>query len=500
MNNMSCFRGKFALLAVMFCLLSGQIANSQSYIRYIKLEDIGTKTLYADSVLTSIMLPRGVARLVNYPKFNAAVYELSQVLQDPSKELLQVWICGSTCPDGLWGENVTLSQARTDAAAEYLTEITGIPEYKIHKESLNEDWDRLAELVAASDLPYKAEILYIIRTKKWGERKTALQKLDGGKVWKTLQKDFFPKLRCVRFAIYCKWDPTKPYLTAPVEEPVMKETVVETAKDTVYVRDTVFVVRQPAPVVVVKDTVYVDAPVAQPVEVQTQVQTPVQNPVTATMLDQAYEQYRAAYERPKKYWDTPWMMGLKTNLIADALAVPMVGVEFQIGKSVSLDIEGWLTHTNIFCKEDTNTNFYGLTPELRWWIKGNTMRKGSFVGVHARLGWYTMQWTDGLLYQNGPKDVWEGNFHDAGNSNPAWSAGFTYGYSLGLGHKANWGIEFLLGVGYAHYAHNTAAYNGTMWEFVEHQDKHHFGITRAGINLTYRFSLRRVKPEFYENN
>jgi hypothetical protein len=76
----------------------------------------------------------------------------------------------------------------------------------------------------------------------------------------------------------------------------------------------------------------------------------------------------------------------------------------------------------------------------------------------------------------------------------------TYGYSLGLGRKANWGLEFLLGVGYGQYSHNTAAYNGSGWEYVDHHDEHHFGLTRAGINLTYRFSTRKVRPEFYENN
>lgn len=485
MNTKPCNRVKFALLAVMFCLLSGQIANSQSYIRYIKLEDIGTKTLYADSVLTSIMLPRGVARLVNYPKFNAAVYELSQVLQDPSKELLQVWICGSTCPDGLWGENVTLSQARTDAAAEYLTEITGIPEYKIHKESLNEDWDRLAELVAASDLPYKAEILYIIRTKKWGERKTALQKLDGGKVWKTLQKDFFPKLRCVRFAIYCKWDPSKPYLSAPVE------TEKAVVRDTVYVRDTVFVVHQPAPVVVIKDTVHVSAPEAVPTEVVA--------PVAQITHEEAYKQYRNTSNAPKekKYWDTPWLIGIKTNLLADAMAIPMAGAEFQIGNNMSLDIEGWYTGYNMFCKQDVNTNVYGFTPEVRWWVKGRAMERGSFFGIHARAAWYTLQWTDGYLYQNGQKDTYQ---NEAGNNFPAWSVGLTYGYAFALDRKAHWGVELLLGLGYGNYSHNRGLWNEAeqKWTIHDHQNNTHIGITRAGINLTYRFSVRRVKPEYYE--
>lgn len=64
--------------------------SAQTYVRYVKPEDFGTKTLYADSVLTSVRMPRGVGRLSNYPQINAAAYELSRVLQDPDKEPLNV--------------------------------------------------------------------------------------------------------------------------------------------------------------------------------------------------------------------------------------------------------------------------------------------------------------------------------------------------------------------------------------------------------------------------
>lgn len=480
---------------VLMALLCGLIMNSdafaQTFVRYVKPADLATSVVYSDTVLTSIVMPRGVARLDNYPKFNIAALELAQVLEDPDKELLQVWVCGSASPEGLWQYNVDLSRERTDAAARYLMEALDIPAHKIHAESLNEDWDRLAELVEASDLQYKDRVLQIIRTKTWGERKRALQQLDGGRVWKVLEKDFFPKLRCVRFAIFCKWDPSKPYLAVPQEpEPVQEqvsepdEAALETVeaemvpvKDTLYIRDTVYIYHE-----------------------RVVHHVPAVSEVTEVEARPKVREYKPRTVREKKYWDTPWMLGLKTNLAGDAILVPNLGVEVQLGQSLSLDLQGWFTDRNIFNPDDQHTNFYGLAPELRWWIKGNTMRKGSFVGLHARCAWYTLQWKDGLLYQNGPEDIWEGNYHNSGNLHPAWSAGLTYGYSLGLGRKANWGLEFVIGLGYARYQHNTAAFNGTMWELVEHQDNHHFGITRAAVNLTYRFSVRRVKPESNDNN
>lgn len=467
-----CTHKQACLLAFLCAIFMSVSAPAQTYVRYINEADLYSKAVYSDSVLTSITLPKGVARLSNYPKFNVAALELAQVLRDPDKELLQVWICGSASPDGLWADNVRLSQARTDEAVAYLKNIMDIPDSKIHKESLNEDWDRLYEMIQASDIPYKNDALAIIRYMDWGQRKSALEKLGGGVVWNILQKDFFPQLRCVRFAIYCKWDPSKPYMTSlPVNHDKPQVKIPESKVDTVFIRDTVYYVRE-------KVVIQTEEPVAP---------------------EEAYETYRQKnLNRNKKVWDTPWRMGFKTNLLSDAIAIPSVGLELQLGSRVSLDLQGYNTNYNIFCPEDQHALVYGIAPELRLWLSDRTMEQGSFVGIHARCLWYTLQWRDGYLYQNGRMDMYDS---DAGNSSPAWSAGLTYGYSLGLGRRDNWGIEFVLGVGYGHYMQNRGSLNpesGT-WIIYDFQDKHHFGITHVGINLTYRFSLRRVDPDYYNN-
>ncbi len=491
--------GRQAYALVLLCaMLLSLNASAQSYVRYVVPSDIGTKSLFADDVLSSIALPWGVSRVDNNPAMRDAAFELMEVIRDKDMRLLSVYVCGSASPDGLWQDNVRLSKARTEAAANYLHHVTGIPMGMIHQESLNEDWDRLAELIEESDIIHKDEILYIIRTKDWGERKGALQKLAGGKVWRILLDDYFPQLRCVRIGFYCLWEPSKPYLTCPLnevveipEEPeceVVEEPVEEEVKpkkevisrvDTVYVRDTIYYM---------KETVYI----------------PQQT--TTVYPKEPYAAYRPEYVRPERVrrerpvYETPWMMGFKTNIIGDLIAVPTLGAEIQLADRLSLDLQGFYTTYNIFNANDMNTNVYGFSPEIRFWPEGRTMRKGQFIGLHARCAWYTLEWKDGLLYQNGPKDMWEGNYHNAGNGTPAWSAGFTYGYSAGLGKKGHWGIEFLVGIGYANYRQNIASFNNGIWQLVEHQDKHHFGITRAGINLTYRFSVRKVNPDYYENN
>lgn len=475
------------LVAVLYGILMSINLSAQPYHRYINPEDLGSEALYADSIMTSITLPKGVASVVNNPKFTIAAMELARVMNDLSNEVMQIYVCGSTSPDGLWGNNVKLSQARTDAAADFLAAALDIPEYMIHKKSLNEDWNRLYEMVAESDLEYKYLIMNIIRSKEWGERKRMLQDLDGGRAWKILEKDFFPQLRCVRIVAFCKWEPSRPYMSVPVNESIRScnyslstsSVVQNTSPDTVYVRDTVYYI---------KETVVI----------------PQEKTVTDSLITneesvcQEYRQEDTDIVRGRKVYDTPWMMGFKTNLLSDAILIPIMGVEFQIADHLSLELQGWCAADNIFVPSDKNASFYGIAPELRWWIGDNIMRKGSFVGLHGQCAWYTFQWKDDLLYQNGPDNVWIGNFHDPGNSRPAWSAGITYGYSLGLGKKAHWGIEFVLGLGYARYSQNVATYRNDVWEFTEHQDKHHYGLTKIGVNLTYRFSLRKVRYDYYE--
>ena len=101
-----CTRKQLVLLTALCGMLISTLSSAQPYLRYIHPEDLGSKALYADSVLTSIRLPQGVASLANYPKFNVAALELLQIMNDPTKEVMQVYVCGSASPDGLWADNV----------------------------------------------------------------------------------------------------------------------------------------------------------------------------------------------------------------------------------------------------------------------------------------------------------------------------------------------------------------------------------------------------------
>ena len=89
-------------------------------------------------------------------------------------------------------------------------------------------------------------------------------------------------------------------------------------------------------------------------------------------------------------------------------------------------------------------------------------------------------------------------YHDT----PAWSAGLTVGYALPLDRGRRWAVEFAGGIGYAHYEQNWYQKSSpwTLKTVEAPQARDYFGLTRASVNLTYRFSVRRYEKNTINNN
>ena len=436
-------------------------ADAQTYVKYVEQYELTSRTAYSDSVLNLVSMPSGVAKLDNYPLINVASLEVSEILQQGG-ELLKVWVCGTASPDGPLKENTRIAGARADAAADYIKAVVDVPEHKILKENHNEDWFSIYRLVQENDVPCKYDVLFIIRTMQGEERKAALKKLDDGKVWDYLVHEIFPQVRGVRFAFFCKKG----------REPEKQHVI-----DTVYIRDTV---------VIVKEVVYMGQP-------------------AATQKTSAI----SIIKEPRNYeLKGSWYAAVKTDVATDILAVPQLGVEVQLSEKLSLDLMGWFSQWTYInpCDE---YKVYGFRPELRYWVNG-AMSKGLFFGLHANVAWYTMMSNKTDFYQNASlctdTECSKSHFYQYTYQNsegvnvtnlyhdtPAWSAGLTAGYSLSLDKSDRWAVEFVAGVGYAHYEQNWYQ-KSSPWSLksVEApQVKDYFGITRAGVNLSYRFPVRK---------
>lgn len=129
--------------------------------------------------------------------------ELDQIVLAVEKEkerLPRINITGSASPEGFQSLNTKLAWGRAVAVQNYLLEqfaLRGIqyPTELMTVTSVGSDWEGLYQLVDTSDMPYREEVLELLRTTPEAERGHALWGLKWGVPYTYLYKHTFPKLR-----------------------------------------------------------------------------------------------------------------------------------------------------------------------------------------------------------------------------------------------------------------------------------------------------------------
>lgn len=340
-------------------------------------------------------------------------------------------------PEGGLTFNRHLSDKRLASFRSILQERLFLPDSVFTTVSLGEDWEGLTSLVEESDMPCREEVLRILRnTPVWvtrngvvvDSRKRQLMNLRGGQAWRYMHAHFFPELRNTS-VIECEFAPVgmEKELAPPVGATEGQPA------DTVIVRDTV------ERVIVFRDTVQLPVPVAGP--------------------------------------SKPFYMGLKTNLVYDALLVPNIGVEFALGKGWTLGgnwMYGWW-------KNDRRHRYwrvYGGEVGLRKYFGQRASDKpltGHHVGVYGQLLTYDFEF-GGRGYMGGRPG---GTLWDKAH----YGVGFEYGYSLPVARRLN--LDFSLGLGYL---------GGTCYEYVpvdacyvweKTRTRQWVGPTKAEISLVW---------------
>lgn len=165
----------------------------------------------------------------------------------------------------------------------------------------------------------------------------------------------------------------------------------------------------------------------------------------------------------------PYYLLVKTNLLYDVFGVANLGAEIRLSEHYSLDIP--LIYSPYTISNKYRLRILALQPELRFWLKESF--EGHFVGIQGTVGWFNVAIGEKNRYQD---------------NKTLWSAGLTYGYAMPL--AKNWGAEFLISGGYADYSYdifynikNGAEYNQKAMTY--------WGVTRVGINLIYKFNLKK---------
>lgn len=349
-------------------------------------------------------------------QFYGSLADLLEMAKRKDVEIVSITVYGAASPEGGIDYNKGLSKRRADRIASYIAEVGG---GRISPEviAVGRDWKGLYDLaVADSELPSREATLDLLcrlampNDKESEDRMFAqLKVLDGGKPYRYMYSRLFPELRKAGVkvvAVYRIDDLVSDGRVSPLE--------------------TSF---------------------AEP------------NGISISAKGDVMQEVR------KK----PWYVGVKTNMLYDALLVPNGGLEIYLGKNWSIDAY-WMY---AWWKSDRVHNYwrtYGGDVELRKWLGSAARRKpltGHHIGAYAQIVTYDFE-LGGRGYL---ADRW------------SYAAGVSYGYSLPVAKRLN--IDFSMGLGYmgGEYKEYLPQDGHYVWQSTKR--RHWIGPTKAEISLVW---------------
>lgn len=345
---------------------------------------------------------------------------------DSIYQLQKILVVGGASPEGSVKLNKWLSEKRAGVLFDYLSRYASLPDPLKTSEFLGRDWNGLIHLVQNDPkVPYKKETLALLRNitdevqgkaVSKGNHLSRIQRLRGGVPYWYMYKNLFPQLRASRLYLwYEKVSATPPVLLTKVEDFI-----------------------PPTDNITIHDTIYVQVPWC-----------------------------------PEK----PFYMGVRTNILYDALLVPNVGVEYYLGRDWSI-VADWMYG---WWKKDQSHWYwraYGGSLVLRKWFGKAAMDKpltGHHLGIYGQIFTYDFE-TGGRGYMGGKPG---GTLWDKAN----YAAGLEYGYSLPIARRLN--IDFTIGLGYWGGTYYEYKPMGDCYVWQSTKQRHWLGPTKAEISLVW---------------
>lgn len=169
------------------------------------------------------------------------------------------------------------------------------------------------------------------------------------------------------------------------------------------------------------------------------------------------------------------VVALKTNALFVAALTANLGVEVELFPRWSLDVPVWYSPYDI--TPTRRLRLLATQPELRWWLRA--VAEGHFFGLHTHVVGFNVSINDRGRYQD--------------PNHALWGMGLSYGYAFSLGKAERWGVELTVGAGFAEYSYDSYR-NWENGPLFDSGSGHYWGITRAGINLSYKWFVPR-KPK-----
>lgn len=165
-------------------------------------------------------------------------------------------------------------------------------------------------------------------------------------------------------------------------------------------------------------------------------------------------------------------LALKTNLLFDAALCANLGLEVELWPGWSLDVPVWYSPYDI--TPTRKLRLLAVQPEIRYWTA--KAGEGHFLGLHTHVAGFNVAVNDHGRYQD--------------PNHALWGMGVSYGYAMGLGRGRRWWLEFNIGAGFAGYDYDVYD-NRRNGARLRSGSATYWGITRAGVSLSYRWYRER---------
>lgn len=109
---------------------------------------------------------------------------------------------GFASPEASVAYNKALAERRANSFADYLSKKFNVAGNRMKVSGYGEDWNKTREVIAASDIADKAEILHIIDNVPDPDARDAeLMKLSGGSTYQTMLREYYPKVRRTEYTV-----------------------------------------------------------------------------------------------------------------------------------------------------------------------------------------------------------------------------------------------------------------------------------------------------------
>lgn len=171
-------------------------------------------------------------------------------------------------------------------------------------------------------------------------------------------------------------------------------------------------------------------------------------------------------------------VGIKTNLVDDALLNINLGVEIGLAPKWTIDVPASFNDWTL--DEGKRWKHWWVQPGARYWFCDRF--GGHFIGIHAHGGQFNVGGFDGKInflgtnFQNLKDHRYQGWFIGGGVS---------YGYAWVLGK--HWNLEAEIGIGYAYSRYDRYRCAGCGKKDEENRPHNYYGITKAALNFVYLF-------------